>query len=77
MPRLICIRYTDEMSVGGCSLTDMELGASHCLLGSNSKRLGTFVCGDIAIILANDKSDMKYFTIAQITESARLSCMAA
>jgi hypothetical protein len=69
---LCCISYTDAWSAGHDALTDLEVGAEFCTVGSNSTRLKNMQIGGTVIITA-EKDGIRHFTIVSLTE-ALTSC---
>jgi hypothetical protein len=55
------------MSVGGNSYKDLQIGAEHMTVGSNSRSLGVCKPGDRVIIAAHE-GKTKYFTVGVIGE---------
>ncbi len=62
---LCCVTYTDEWSAAHNSYLDLELGAKHKIVGSNSTTLGRKKPGDMVIITAT-KEGVRYFTVVEL-----------
>jgi hypothetical protein len=65
---LCCISYTDAWSAGHDALTDLEVGAEFCTVGSNSTRLKNMPVGGTVIITA-EKDGVRHFTIVSLTKA--------
>lgn len=65
---LCCISYTDAWSAGHDALTDLELGALHSIVGSNSTRLKNMPIGSTVIITA-EKDGVRHFTVVSLTKA--------
>ena len=65
---LCCISYTDAWSAGHDALTDLELGALHSIVGSNSTRLKNMPIGGTVIITA-EKDGVRHFTVVSLIKA--------
>jgi hypothetical protein len=48
--QIICVAYTDEFSVGGHSLVDLQLGCRHGVVSSNQDVLKNAPSGSLAVV---------------------------
>ncbi len=51
--RIFVVRYADKYSAEKSSQTDMRISIEHNIIGCGSRRFGTAVPGDLAILVAN------------------------
>jgi hypothetical protein len=48
--QIICVAYTDEFSVGGHSLIDLQIGCKHGIVSSNQAHLDNAPSGSLAVV---------------------------